>query len=455
MECFLEKLERRQLKGFVWRSSYKMSVKILGILASNHGSTLNCLYIDALAPLKAMRHQDTTTQFTSMKTLRWQGGKNPDGLFCRTELHAISQLIEASASTLQTISLEVKRTTGWSDVFRPQSLTERFEIKLPALVEYQTPLRLHAQTFNAVPLGSQIQRLYITELDIGGSTAATLLFSVKDLIELHYTYLDAFSDVTAQAIFRHGKTLERLYICADISGFQPLVLSARAIQDIGRRCPNLIELGITRRTDHPNTASCTMADDCSCLPSMTEFPLHALANLEVLFISIQLKRSTTTVDADYFLDYSVVKAMKRKLENMLNRELDSNNNTPVTRSSKLRIIAMGAGTPELHHYPRTQARPRIWKVNHHGPTGKLPITLSTTTFEESIDGISYNWPPGQRSQRDWGHNWKLLRRYPLLVPNEGMHHIFHPAHLPPASKLPTPSEYAIERKQPDWNGFFI
>ncbi|KAF3079421.1 hypothetical protein TWF102_002885 [Orbilia oligospora] len=345
-----------------------MSSSLLAFLANNQGTTLNCLYIDAVEFMENMEHNPDLSKFTSINILRW------NGLLLPREIGIISQIMKASASTLQTVSFGIIHPR---DEIRGQLQMNRLErLDLPALVEYQAPLRVHADIdiFNIILPFSQLQRLYITEIDIARrGDGIDLLTSIKGLVELHYVYNMTFERQTSLAIFSRGKTLKRLYLCADISQPTPLVLSASALQEIGQKCPNLVELG--------------------------------------------LKGPSSMIEYTYFADEASARAIKCGLENTLNREL--NDPMPVKRSNNLKIVAMGAGAPELHRYPRTQARPRPWRVDHHDATGKGPITLHLTTFDD-IDNRNHSWYCARTSRKKDCHDWKLLRRYPLLIPNEGL-----------------------------------
>ncbi|KAF3212234.1 hypothetical protein TWF106_010006 [Orbilia oligospora] len=410
MEGFLRRLGNAQLRSFIWRSHLEMSSSLLTFLANNQGTTLNCLYIDGVEYMENMEHNPDLSKFTSINTLRW------NGLLLPREIEIISQIMKASASTIQTVSFGIIHPR---DKIRGQLQMHRLErLDLPALVEYQAPLRVHADidVFNIILPLSQLQRLYITEIGIARRGNGIDLFtSIKGLVELHYVYDMTFERQTSLAIFSHGKTLKRLYLCADISRPTPLVLSASALQEIGERCPNLVELGITRSIHH--SPNCIRADDCSCFPVMILFPLHAFTKLEVLFLSVQLKGPSSMIEDTYFANEALVRAIKCGLESTLNRELSDP--MLVKRSNNLKIVAMGAGAPELHRYPRTQARPRLWRVDHHDATGKGPITLHPTTFDD-IDNGNHSWYCARTSGRKDCHDWKLLRRYPLLIPNEGL-----------------------------------
>ncbi|EGX45155.1 hypothetical protein AOL_s00173g256 [Orbilia oligospora ATCC 24927] len=387
-----------------------MSSSLLTFLANNQGTTLNCLYIDAVEFLENMEHNPELSKFTSINTLRW------NGLLLPREIETISQIIKASASTLQTVSFGIIHPR---DEIRGQLQMHQLErLDLPALVEYQAPLRVHADVdiFNIILPLSQLQRLYITDIGIAGrGNGIDLLTSIKGLVELHYVYGRTFERQTILAIFSHGKTLKRLYLCADISQPTPLVLSASTLHKIGQKCPNLVELGITRDTNH--STDCIRADNCPCFPLMISFPLHAFPKLEVLFHSVQLKGPSSMIEEVYFANEALARAIKCGLENMLNHEI--HDPMPVKRSNNLKIVAMGAGAPELHRYPRTQARPRLWRVAHHDSTGKGPITLHPTTFDD-IDNANHSWYCARTSRKKDCHDWKLLRRYPLLIPNEGL-----------------------------------
>ncbi|KAK6514879.1 hypothetical protein TWF506_007242 [Arthrobotrys conoides] len=444
----IRRLGNAQLRSFIWRSHLEISPSLLALLANNHGTTLNCLYVDAGEFMENTEHNPDLSNFTSLDTLRW------NGLLFPKELKTVFQIVKASASTLQTISFGVIHP---EDELRDKLQAPWLEkLQLPALTEYQAPLRINVDKFifNTVLPLSQIQRLYITDIDlVRRDDAAALLDSVKGLVELHYIYNDGFDHQTGVAILSHGNTLKRLYICANISQPRPFVLSAQTLVKIGRKCPNLVEIGITRRTDH--SPDCSGAEGCDCPPFMVVFPLQAFTKLEVLFLSVQLKGSSSTIERDHFLNEASVRAVKCGLENTLNNELHVHDRTLIKRSTSLRIVAMGAGAAELHRYPRTQARPRLWKVDHHDCTGKGPITLHPTSFDD-MDNANHSWSCTQRSQRKDCHNWKLLRRYPLLVPNEGLHRIFHSTHLsaPPASEIPTTQEYAVRKRQPLRAGLF-
>ncbi|KAF3152408.1 hypothetical protein TWF594_004096 [Orbilia oligospora] len=115
---------------------------------------------------------------------------------------------------------------------------------------------------------------------------------------------------------------------------------------------------------------------------------------------------------------------REKLQQQYGNE--ENGNASLLRPSReLEVVAIGLATPEFFVFRNIARTPRLWKVIHPKDDNEA-IELEVANIDDVID-------------RD--PEWKLLRRYPLLIPNEGLRNIFCRPHLPPSSELLPVQEY--------------
>ncbi|KAK6504420.1 hypothetical protein TWF506_002619 [Arthrobotrys conoides] len=102
-----------------------------------------------------------------------------------------------------------------------------------------------------------------------------------------------------------------------------------------------------------------------------------------------------------------------------NKENDTAAAAPLTPSRKLQVLGIGLASPEFFAYQKIEYTPGLWKAIHPRSSEET-ISLEPADFDDVTD-------------RD--PEWKLLRRYPLLIPNEGLRNIFRRPYLPPSSEL--------------------
>ncbi|KAK6505808.1 hypothetical protein TWF481_007699 [Arthrobotrys musiformis] len=423
---FLEKLKDGQLRRFIWRSTLNPDGRILVHLANHHGSSLECLYLDVFRDLKDA-DMLAFDKFSSLSALRW--GKIEAG----RDMLALMKMLNASADSLRTLSVDY----AFPDILQGDrdAIAPYFDAELD-LTEYQTPIRgVGRRIVNSVVPFSQIQRFRLPN----PQQSVYLLGMIEcfdEIIELDFNYTMDTPDFIELSIAQHaGSDLKILSMCTiSANPSEPFTncLSTETLLELGRGCPNLAELAISREFDLGIAQVWDrIRTDVQTAPKpLAGFPLSAFPNLELLFIAIpasifnesiledQLYHSDTTGNS------SLIKAA---LEAMLGEEKgqrheDSDSGTPALPampSKKLNVVALGMGNPELLPFHNTTRTPRLFRVVHP-PGGSGPITLNAIRFEDIMDN-----DPG----------WKLLRRYPLLIPNEGLRGVFRRPHLPPASEL--------------------
>ncbi|KAK6525684.1 hypothetical protein TWF281_010736 [Arthrobotrys megalospora] len=415
-----------------WRCSIELDPRILYRLANHHGSSLECLYFEMLGNGQELGYDISTfSKFCSLKTLRWGRVRSAK------DMPALMRILKTSAASLRTLSLDydslgINTHLDDNEVLKD---CDTDDIKLWHITEYQTPMRgIGPRMVNPLIPLSQIQRLRLThprfKVDVAslGPTTTENLLHFDRLVEFEINHIrNVPADIKA-GIFRHGETLKILFICgATVESFCK-TFSAAELLELGHRCPNLVELAIsqnfripTHKRTHPG----------SLFHTLTEFPLHVFRNLELLFLSIPFTGNEPLLDDGYFKNdaFGQSGVMRTLLETMLNgnRDLPQPGNyesitaVPPEPSDKLKIVGMGIGSPEwaLHIYAQGAHTPRLWRARHPSADDG-PITLSLANFEDVMD-------------RDPG--WKLLRRYHLLLPNEGLRGIFRQPHLPPSSEF--------------------
>ncbi|KAF3291843.1 hypothetical protein TWF132_006359 [Orbilia oligospora] len=424
---FLLKLWDRQLRKFIWRSSLNPEGRILVHLANHHGSSLECLYFDKLTGL---RDQDLPefSKFTSLSTLRWGNVETVK------DMPALLEMLEASADSLISLSMNYTFNDGLIDD------SKQYNIKISNLTEYQTPIHGYGRRLikKMVPI-AQINRFRLTNRQ-QGVYAYTILPKLHKPVELVFNCATNGPKDLDRIISKHaGNTLKALSICtAPTSSFGSSqlfqsCLSTQSLVNLGRGCPNLVELAVPQNVEFSPAEVRNENYFRSTIPprSLPEFPLHAFRNLKLLFLEIPPHSDHREILEDEVFRDSIIgesSFVKTAFEAMLDeREKlqqqygnEENGNASLLRPSReLEVVAIGLATPEFFVFRNIARTPRLWKVIHPKNDNEA-IELEVANIDDVMD-------------RD--PEWKLLRRYPLLIPNEGLRNIFRRPHLPPSSEL--------------------
>ncbi|KAK6527005.1 hypothetical protein TWF281_010201 [Arthrobotrys megalospora] len=413
LHSFLRKLSVKQLRSFVWRLCIDMSEEFFAHLAE-YQSSLECLYICKVREGHKLAQNPVFRKLSSLRSFRWGDLRSAE------DMQVFIRIIRASGTSLQSLGVAIDPAiipSGRDEAYAIQRLLDGLssvrELKLPSLLEYQTPIS-PIMLKHALPF-SRIRRIYGTS-DLPCQHDMQELLSFNGLAELVISYQRQLPLNIEAVIHRHGATLRILSLCsAPRELLDPEILTAEQLLELGRRCPNLVELAVSLpyRNARGNTHH------------ITRFPNHVFPSLEFLLVSLvgganvpipfSERNSKNKIARDRCLSRA-----RRFLGRML-----SQNNPDYLRSNapgdimKLKILALGDGKPEIRGCMENDLDhdPHLWSIEQL--VANNYVRLNSISLESTIA----RYP-----------NWKLLRRYPLLVPNEGMRHIFQNPHLPPYRK---------------------
>ncbi|KAK6504419.1 hypothetical protein TWF506_002618 [Arthrobotrys conoides] len=239
--AFLLKLEDGQLRKFIWRSTLNPAGRILYHLANHHGSSLECLYFDKLADIKFYDIPEFS-KFSSLRALRW--GK----VESLKDIPALLEMLKASEKSLRSLSVDYALETGYSDA-EFKALGQYDDITLGNLVEYQTPIRgLGCQIVNPMVPVNRIQRFRLTNPE-QKAYVLDLIASFDEPVELVFNYTTGSPENIEHSLSHYaGNSLKILSICTaqkypddSFNGY----LSTERLANLGRGCPNLVELLIS------------------------------------------------------------------------------------------------------------------------------------------------------------------------------------------------------------------
>ncbi|KAF3280787.1 hypothetical protein TWF970_002478 [Orbilia oligospora] len=432
---FIRHLKIGQLRTFVWRCNFDMDPVLLSLLAIYHPSIQN-LYIQRISQKNELKNwtKSVFSMFSSLKGFSWHGIRDTD------EVDMAFNILRASAATLETFSVSIDdkptRTYRYANAYglyigesSVPEITKKFKqldhslglegVKLASLAEYQAPgtqMFLH----KSLPF-SQIQRLYLTEV-VDERVLEDLLLSFEGLVEINVIYRTNIPSI--KAITRHGETLKVLSVCDSCKGRDlPETWSTANLAELGSKCPNLVELGMCQSyygRDHRNFINKDITRGGSreaalhglIYPITTPmvFPRHLFLNLELLYISLPDPKdhNGNNIRRGNLTEPPFKKRVLRDIVECLNGYgfCGQYAGGPAP-SKKLKVVTLGIGKLEADaDFPLD---PMILKTVYPFPTGEV-MTLSPS----DIRTIHFD---GDLAR------WKLLRRYPLMIPTEGLSHI--------------------------------
>ncbi|KAK6530715.1 hypothetical protein TWF281_007554 [Arthrobotrys megalospora] len=421
--AFLLKLGDGQLRRFIWSSGLDIDERIFILLANHHGSTLECLYIDTDPKAGRLNEEEISnfSKFSSLRTLRWKG-------FESLEYNvALARMLKASARSLKTISIghlyPNEHFSGGEGIFRKHAV----DLELPALSECQMSMCVYfARGDSDKPIGSlvldsiarssRVQRL-CTETSL--SSLAKYPFKFNGLVELDIRLSGEFR--YKDAIFHHGPTLKVLSLRTRTPDFYggSKPISDEELLEIGYKCPNLVELGISQEFSIRDRTSWRSISGPQM--SFTKIPLHVFRNLELVVIMIKYITNDDLFNNKAFRKNAngQVGETKSVLEEMLDQRQQPPNSN-IIPSEKLKLVTIGVRDgPESILHPGRALRP--WRVIHPSTMDDTKsVTVEPVNAEELID-IN----PG----------WRLLRRDPPLIQNEELDRLCRGPHLPSSSEI--------------------
>ncbi|KAK6536499.1 hypothetical protein TWF281_000729 [Arthrobotrys megalospora] len=390
-----------------------MSPRLIKLLAS-YQSTLKYLYIQKINRVHKLKDgvSSVFSKFSSLKGFSWQGIRLPD------EVPMVFDTLRASAVSLESFGLTIDSQEKLSFTNRTQNMIQLFQewdnclesekVVLASLVEYQTPgpqLHLHE-----LLLSSQIQRLYLTG-EVDKQSIEELLLSFSGLVEINVVYRREIP--SKEAILRHGETLRVLSVCSGSRGRTlPAVWSTQDLVEIGSGCPRLAELGISQNSYSRYCAGYTDIINAGQFSSSNmadiDFPRHCFGNLELLYISLPYLQNGTDSRIRGDISSNPLPAadeILNSLEESLNRYGPKcKSSILLALSKKLKVVVLGVGRIETN--ADFGIDPMIWKTIYEFPTAEM-VTLTRFNIWNMLDS-------------GFLANWKLLRRYPLMIPTEGL-----------------------------------
>ncbi|KAK6509497.1 hypothetical protein TWF481_004240 [Arthrobotrys musiformis] len=402
-----------------------MSAALVALLAVSQ-PTIQYLYLQKVSRDPELRSwvRNAFSYFSSLREFSWCGIRETD------ETGMAHNAVKASAASLQSFVTSLDLGCEWAracDSYTSnfiltghgirrylenesywsresyQCFSKSQTIVLPSFVEYQS---LGARIF-PLPF-SQIQRLYLTDVDYEGALD-NLLLSFSGLLEINIVYRTKLP--SKDSITHHGKTLKLLSLCSGTAPYKrrrrvptyvpPDVWSTDYLAEIGSKCPKLVELGMCK-FHNPQYSTEAMA-----------FPRHHFKNLELLYISLPdlrdryeriIRSCPRPYKGPYPLTYYsawIVPGMQEYLNGYGPTGRYAGELVP---SKRLKIVAFGVGNIEANASFRSD--PLIRKVVYPDSTGEV-VRL------DPYDML------GVQDDGDLAR-WKLLRRYPLLIPTEGL-----------------------------------
>ncbi|KAK6357053.1 hypothetical protein TWF718_001382 [Orbilia javanica] len=447
LTSFVRHLKIGQLRTFIWRCNFAMSPALLGLLALCHPQ-IQYLYLQNISIKPELREwtKSVIKMFSSLKGFSWHGICYPD------EVKMAFDILKASAPSLETFGITIdplralyglgsepvvhydangnryllpNHSSRTKRIFEDHDDSLRLQdISFPSLVEYQTSgtdLFLH----KSLPL-SQIQRLCLTEA-VDKENLENLLLSFSGLVEINVVY--QLSPPSVAAITHHGETLRILSVCSSDDRYNSQTTwSTTNLKKLGSKCPNIVELGMhmpqlheaeSRRGRSRNSRGTTRGQSQSQAGTITHgahststtiptvFPRHLFQNLELLYISTPDPRyhSNSLFRSNNSIDPPFGKRTLRDIVECLNGYgfcgLYAGGPAP---SRKLKVVTLGVGKLEVN--AGLNLNPMILKTVYPFPTGDV-VTLS---------------PYDMRALQGDGDlaGWKLLRRYPSLIPTKGL-----------------------------------